>query len=78
MSEREVLTWEGFGTAGRELAQQVVDDGFQPDLILTIARGGLIPMSPTPAGRSAWSASSAPTTSPRLGLPCSTRSRSRW
>src|SRR3954467_591837 len=43
MSEREVLTWAGFGTAGRELAQQVVDDGFRPDLILTIARGGLIP-----------------------------------
>jgi hypoxanthine phosphoribosyltransferase len=43
MGEREVLTWDAFGTAGRELAQQVVDDGFRPDLILTIARGGLIP-----------------------------------
>jgi hypoxanthine phosphoribosyltransferase len=43
VTDREVLTWDGFGAAGRELAQQVVDDGFRPDLILTIARGGLIP-----------------------------------
>ena len=48
VSEREVLTWADFGSAGRELAQQVVDDGYRPDLILTIARGGLLP-----AGRSA-------------------------
>jgi len=40
---REVLTWEGFGIAIRELAQQVVDDGFRPDLILSITRGGLVP-----------------------------------
>ncbi len=43
MSEREVLTWAEFGGAGRELAQQVADDGYQPDLILTVARGGLLP-----------------------------------
>jgi hypothetical protein len=39
--EREELTWELFGTASRELAQEVADDGFSPDLILSIARGGL-------------------------------------
>jgi hypoxanthine phosphoribosyltransferase len=39
--EREVLTYELFGTASRELAEQVADDGFVPDLILSIARGGL-------------------------------------
>lgn len=39
--EREVLTWEGYGRAARELAQAVADSGFQPDLILAIARGGL-------------------------------------
>jgi hypoxanthine phosphoribosyltransferase len=39
--EREELTWESFGTAGRELAQEIADDGFVPDLILSIARGGL-------------------------------------
>ena len=35
------LTWELFGTAGRELAQMVADDGYRPDIILSIARGGL-------------------------------------
>lgn len=39
--EREILTYEQFGVAVRELAQQVVDDGYRPDLILSIARGGL-------------------------------------
>lgn len=41
MSDREELTWDLFGTAGRELAQEIADDGFEPDLILSIARGGL-------------------------------------
>jgi hypothetical protein len=39
--DREELTWSAFGVAGRELAQQVADDGFRPDLILAIARGGM-------------------------------------
>jgi hypoxanthine phosphoribosyltransferase len=39
--QREVLTWELFGSASRELAQMVADDGFAPDLVLSIARGGL-------------------------------------
>lgn len=39
--EREILTYEQFGVAVRELAQMVVDDGYEPDLILSIARGGL-------------------------------------
>jgi hypoxanthine phosphoribosyltransferase len=41
MSERETLSWELFGTAGRELAQMIADDGYRPDIILSIARGGL-------------------------------------
>lgn len=40
---REVLTWETFGQASRSLAQTIVDDGYRPDLILGIARGGLLP-----------------------------------
>ena len=40
-TEREVLTYELFGTAVRDLAQQVVDSGYEPDLVLSIARGGL-------------------------------------
>lgn len=43
MSEREILTWELFGTASRELAQAVADSGFAPDVVLGIARGGLLP-----------------------------------
>ncbi len=39
--QREVLTWELFGSASRELAQMVAADGFEPDLLLSIARGGL-------------------------------------
>src|ERR1700733_15890947 len=39
--ERENLTWQGFGTASRELAEVIAADGFDPDLILSIARGGL-------------------------------------
>ena len=39
--DREVLSWELFGTAGRELAEHVAADGYSPDLILAIARGGL-------------------------------------
>lgn len=38
---REILTWERFGVAGRELAQTVIDSGFVPDVVLAIARGGL-------------------------------------
>ena len=40
--EREILTWDLFGSASRELAQQVADDAFEPDIILAIARGGLL------------------------------------
>jgi uncharacterized protein len=40
-SERENLTWQAFGDASRAMAQLIADDGFRPDLILAIARGGL-------------------------------------
>ena len=41
MADTEELSWELFGTAARQLAAHVVADGFAPDLILGIARGGL-------------------------------------
>jgi uncharacterized protein len=40
-TDREVLTYELFGVAARELAQRIADDGFRPDAIVAIARGGL-------------------------------------
>jgi hypothetical protein len=42
VKERERLSWADFGTASRELAEQIHADGYEPDLILSIARGGLL------------------------------------
>ncbi|SFK34346.1 phosphoribosyltransferase [Cellulomonas sp. KH9] len=42
-TEREVLDWETFGAATREVAQTVVDSGFVPDVVVSVARGGLPP-----------------------------------
>jgi hypoxanthine phosphoribosyltransferase len=39
---REILTWDAFGQASRDLAQMVADDGYEPDMVLSIARGGLL------------------------------------
>ncbi len=39
---REVLTYERFGEAVRELATQIVDSGWRADWIVCIARGGLL------------------------------------
>jgi hypoxanthine phosphoribosyltransferase len=39
--ERETLTWARFGDASLDLARMIAEDGFRPDLILAIARGGL-------------------------------------
>lgn len=41
--DREVLTWSGFGHAIRDLARTVAADAWQPELVIAIARGGLIP-----------------------------------
>ena len=39
---RELMTWDDLGAGARELAQAVADDGWRPDIILGIARGGLL------------------------------------
>ena len=39
---REIMTWDVFGVASRELAIQVAESGYEPDIILAIARGGLL------------------------------------
>ena len=41
MSEREDLDWQAFGRPSRDLALTISADGFRPDLILAIARGGM-------------------------------------
>lgn len=43
LPEKEILTWEKFGHACRELAQQVADSGFRPEVMIAVARGGLLP-----------------------------------
>ncbi len=40
-AEREILDWATYGVAIRELAKMIADSGYQPDMILAIARGGL-------------------------------------
>src|SRR3954462_4483186 len=36
------MSWDDLGAGARELAQAVADDGYRPDLVLGIARGGLL------------------------------------
>ncbi len=39
---REILPWGGVGDAVRELATKVADDGFDAEIVVAIARGGLL------------------------------------
>jgi uncharacterized protein len=41
-ADRETMSWADLGTGARELAQAVADDGYRPDMVLGIARGGLL------------------------------------
>lgn len=41
-ADRETLSWEDFGRASRELAQQVVDSGYEVEVVVAIARGGML------------------------------------
>jgi hypoxanthine phosphoribosyltransferase len=40
--ERETLTWNDFGVASRDLAKAVLASGFEPEIVVAIARGGLL------------------------------------
>jgi|SRR6266516_1423192 len=40
--EREVMGWDELGTGARYLAERVHADGYRPDIVLAIARGGLL------------------------------------
>jgi hypoxanthine phosphoribosyltransferase len=42
VSEREVMTWDDLGTGCRALAEEIHADGYRPDMVLAIARGGLL------------------------------------
>lgn len=40
---RETLTWQGFGLATRALSRNIAASGFAPEVVVAIARGGLLP-----------------------------------
>jgi len=40
--ERETMTWAHLGEGARELAEAIEADGYHPDIVLAIARGGLL------------------------------------
>ncbi|QTX05193.1 phosphoribosyltransferase [Agromyces archimandritae] len=39
---REILEWSDFADASRSLAEDVLRSGFRPDVVIAIARGGLL------------------------------------
>lgn len=39
---RELMTWDDLGQGSRDLAQLIYDDGYRPDMVLAIARGGML------------------------------------
>ena len=41
-ADHEIMTWEQLGSGARELAQAIHADGYRPDMVLAIARGGLL------------------------------------
>lgn len=41
--ERERLSWDDFGSATRDISRAIVADGFHPEVVVAIARGGLLP-----------------------------------
>jgi uncharacterized protein len=40
--DREIMTWDNLGSGTRELSERIHADSFEPDVILAIARGGLL------------------------------------
>ena len=39
---REIMSWQDLGDGTRDLAELVYRDGYRPDIVLAIARGGLL------------------------------------
>lgn len=39
----EIMSWEGFHRLARELALRIRDSGYRPDMVVAIARGGVVP-----------------------------------
>jgi len=42
LTEHEIMTWDDLGEGARDLAEQACRDGYKADMVLAIARGGLL------------------------------------
>src|SRR5438128_5320603 len=40
--EVELMSWDDLGVAARSIAEQIHEEGWRPDIVLAIARGGLL------------------------------------
>lgn len=43
LNDKEILTWDTFGTSARDLAQTIADSDYDPEIVIAVARGGLLP-----------------------------------
>ena len=43
LEDKEILSLELFGQAQEELAQQIADSDFSPEVLVAVARGGMLP-----------------------------------
>jgi uncharacterized protein len=41
-SPREIMSWDDLGAGTRALAEAIHEDGYRPDMVLAIARGGML------------------------------------
>jgi hypoxanthine phosphoribosyltransferase len=41
-TDREIMSWQDLGDGSRDLAEQIHRDGYVPDIVLGISRGGLL------------------------------------
>lgn len=39
---KEILTWQGLGDATDDLAHEIVESGFEPEIVIAVARGGML------------------------------------
>ena len=69
LDEKEILSWDMFGQSARDMAQTIADSDYDPEVVIAVARGGLLP-----AGALAYALGlSSPTPSTSSSIRTSTR-----
>ena len=43
LDEKEILSWDMFGQSARDMAQTIADSDYDPEIVIAVARGGLLP-----------------------------------